>query len=262
MSAVERALNHIKDGDIFQANICARFEAPFDGSAVDLFAQGADALRPRFGAYLEAPTAQIASFSPELFLRRRGRAVWSAPIKGTAPRRDENAMAQEQRHHLESSTKDRAENVMIVDLMRNDLGRVCRFGSVRVPALVRVEGHVGVWHLVSDVTGELRPEVQDGALLRATFPPGSVTGAPKVRAMEVIHELESTAREVYTGAIGYMSPLTGLELSVVIRTFEIAAGRIWLGIGGGIVADSIPHAELEECYVKARPLFSAIESRA
>ena len=149
---------------------------------------------------------------------------------------------------------------MIVDLVRNDLGRVCRYGSVAVSELCRAEEHPGVWHLVSDVTGELSEGVADAELLRATFPPGSVTGAPKVRAMELVSSLETTAREVYTGAIGIASPLSGLELNVAIRTFEIASGRVWLGVGGGVVADSDPDRELEECFDKARPLLAAVGS--
>jgi para-aminobenzoate synthetase/4-amino-4-deoxychorismate lyase len=141
---------------------------------------------------------------------------------------------------------------MIVDLMRNDLGRVCEYGSITVePA--RVEGHAGVWQMVSTVSGRLRPDVGDGGLLRATFPPGSVTGAPKVQAMKVIATLEATRRELYTGAIGIVSPVAGLELSVAIRTFETHNGSIWFGAGGGIVADSDPELELAEAFTKAAP---------
>ena len=147
---------------------------------------------------------------------------------------------------------------MIVDLVRNDLGRVCRYGSVHVPELCRPEEHPGVWHLVSDVGGELSEGTSDADSLRATFPPGSVTGAPKVRAMELVTALEATAREVYTGAIGIASPLSGLELNVAIRTFELAGGKAWIGVGGGVVADSDPGRELAECLDKARPLLAAI----
>jgi para-aminobenzoate synthetase/4-amino-4-deoxychorismate lyase len=150
---------------------------------------------------------------------------------------------------------------MIVDLMRNDLGRVCIPGSVRVEAIARAEQRTGVWHLVSDVVGVLAPGEDDGTLLRATFPPGSVTGAPKVRAMEVIHEVETTGRETYTGAIGYASPGAGLELNVAIRTFEFSQGRVWFGAGGGIVIDSTPEGERVETLVKARPLVAAIDGR-
>jgi para-aminobenzoate synthetase/4-amino-4-deoxychorismate lyase len=159
---------------------------------------------------------------------------------------------------LRASAKDEAENVMIVDLMRNDLGRVCVPGSVRVPALLSVEPHPGVWHLVSYVEGELPPTVSNSALLRATFPPGSVTGTPKVRAIEIIDELETVPRGVYTGAIGYASPVAGLEMSVAIRTFEVRGGTAWLGVGGGVTAESTPVEEWIECLVKARPLLQVL----
>ena len=168
----------------------------------------------------------------------------------------------ERRAELEASAKDRAENVMIVDLVRNDLGRVCRPGSVRVAALAEVRAHAGVWHMVSEVEGELRPGIGDADLLRATFPPGSVTGAPKLAALDVIAELESTGREAYTGAIGFASPLAGLELSVAIRTFEVRGTRIWLGAGGGIVADSAGEEEAREAAAKAAPLLAAIGAGA
>jgi len=253
--SVARAIEHIRSGDVFQVNVCTRLEAGFSGSPLELFCVGAERLEPRFGAYLGHPSLSVASFSPELFLRRRGHHVVSSPIKGTARRHGSSVG---QRERLLGSDKDRAENVMIVDLMRNDLGRVCGYGSVRVPELCRAEEHPGVWHLVSDVTGELSSGASDAALLRATFPPGSVTGAPKVRAMELVTALETTAREVYTGAIGIVSPLSGLELNVAIRTFELAGAKAWLGVGGGIVADSDPDRELEECLDKARPLLAAV----
>ncbi|RYJ02991.1 MAG: anthranilate synthase component I family protein, partial [Actinomycetales bacterium] len=234
-AGVERALEHIRAGDIFQVNLCARLEAPFEGDPLELFCAGVDALHPAYAAFVDSPEGAVASLSPELFLRRTGREVLTSPIKGTAALTSDPA-------ELEASGKDRAENVMIVDLMRNDLGRVSAPGSVRVPALVRAERHA-VWHLVSDVVSHLPPGVTDAQLLRATFPPGSVTGAPKVRAMEVAASLEPTARETYTGAIGHVSPAAGLELNVAIRTFEVSDGRIWLGVGGGIVSDSTPEAE-------------------
>ena len=253
--SVSRAIEHIRSGDVFQVNVCTRLEGEFSGDPLDLFCTGADRLAPRFGAFLGHPSLAVASFSPELFLRRTGGQVLSSPIKGTA-RREGHSVGQ--REHLLGSGKDRAENLMIVDLMRNDLGRVCRYGSVAVPELWRAEEHPGVWHLVSDVKGELRDGVSDSDLLRATFPPGSVTGAPKVRAMELVNVLEGTAREVYTGAIGIASPLSGLELNVAIRTFELTGQKAWLGVGGGIVADSDPERELDECFDKARPLLAAV----
>ena len=150
---------------------------------------------------------------------------------------------------------------MIVDLMRNDLGRVCAYGTIEAPRTPEAEPHPGVWHLVSKVRGRLRPGVSNQEVLRATFPPGSVTGAPKVQAMRVISELEQIGREVYTGAIGFSSPVAGLELNVAIRTFEQRNGRLWLGAGGGIVADSDPEHEFEEALIKAGPLVAAIGSR-
>ncbi|MGA9102949.1 aminodeoxychorismate synthase component I [Aeromicrobium sp.] len=252
-ASVARALEHIRAGDIFQVNLCARLEAPFAGDPLDLFCAGVEALAPAYAAFVDAPEGAVASFSPELFLRRTGDEVLSSPIKGTAPLDSDP-------DELTASAKNRAENVMIVDLMRNDLGRVCTPGSVRVPALVRAERHA-VWHLVSDVVGHLGPDITDSDLLRATFPPGSVTGAPKVRAMEIAAELEPTAREAYTGAIGHVSAAAGLELNVAIRTFEISGDRVWLGVGGGIVEDSTPEGELAECFVKARPLIEAVGGR-
>jgi para-aminobenzoate synthetase/4-amino-4-deoxychorismate lyase len=248
--AVEACRTRIAEGDLFQANLCLRLDGRLTGDALDLFATAAGALPTDRAAFVGGPWGALASLSPELFLSRRGRSVRSDPIKGTRPagRRDE----------LVASEKDHAENVMIVDLVRNDLGRVCRPGTVRVTALADPRPHAGVWHLVSEVRGELADGVRDADLLRATFPPGSVTGAPKLAALDVIAELESTGREVYTGAIGIASPAAGLELSVAIRTFEMRGERIWLGVGGGVVADSDGAAEAREAAAKAAPLLAAI----
>jgi para-aminobenzoate synthetase / 4-amino-4-deoxychorismate lyase len=257
-AAVGRAVDYIWQGDVFQANICLRLEASFDGDPLDAFCQAAEALRPPYAAFIRIPGGAVASLSPELFLHRKDRAVVTRPIKGTYPRSARRRQAARQRAELERSGKNRAENVMIVDLMRNDLSRVCAAGSVQVPRLLAAEPHPGLWHLVSEVRGTLGPSAGDGDLIRAAFPPGSVTGAPKVRAIEIIHELEATPREIYTGAVGYRSPVAGLELNVAIRTFEFCAGRVWLGSGGGIVADSSADAEYAECLLKAGPLIHAI----
>ncbi|HLQ56559.1 MAG TPA: aminodeoxychorismate synthase component I [Streptosporangiaceae bacterium] len=260
-AAVSRAVEYIRRGDIFQANICLRLEAGFDGDPLDAFCRAVAVLQPPYAAFMRMSHGAVASLSPELFLRRNGRAVLSRPIKGTHRRSPRKRQARRQRAELERSAKNRAENVMIVDLMRNDLSRVCAAGSVEVPRLLGVEPHPGVWHLVSDVRGTLGALAGDGDLIRATFPPGSVTGAPKVRAVEIIHELEATPREIYTGAVGYRSPVAGLELNVAIRTFEFHAGRVWLGSGGGIVADSAADDEFLECLLKAGPLIRAIGGR-
>jgi para-aminobenzoate synthetase / 4-amino-4-deoxychorismate lyase len=259
--AVAACRDRIHAGDLFQANICMRLESRLTGSPLDLFARAAAELAPERAAFLSGPWGAVASLSPELFLERHGRAVRSAPIKGTRPRPGDTRSAASERERLLASVKDRAENVMIVDLVRNDLGRVCLPGSISVDTLQQARAHTGVWHLVSEVSGTLRPGVGDGALVRAAFPPGSVSGAPKVAAMNVIAELESTQRGVYTGAIGFASPVAGLELSVAIRTFEARDDRIWLGVGGGVVADSDPVGEAAECAVKAEPLLAAIGAR-
>ncbi|MEV4598454.1 aminodeoxychorismate synthase component I [Amycolatopsis sp. NPDC049253] len=250
--AVKSCVASIEEGELFQANICTRFTGTFSGSPAALFSEGVARLSPRRAAFVSGAWGSVVSLSPELFLSRHGRRVRSTPIKGTLPRRgpaeDGNALL------LRQSVKDVAENVMITDLVRNDLGRVCAVGSVVVPSLLTVEPAPGVWHLASTVEGVLADGVSDSALLEATFPPGSVTGAPKIRALAEIASLEPTARGVYTGAVGMLSPVAGLELNVAIRTFEISGSRISLGVGGGITADSDSAAEWQECLHKAAPL--------
>jgi para-aminobenzoate synthetase/4-amino-4-deoxychorismate lyase len=248
--AVGEGIKRIAAGEVFQVNLCLRLEGRLDGDLLDLWVQAVGTLRPAYAAYVGSEGRAVASLSPELFLKREGRAVVSKPIKGTAP------LASDPQRLL-ASAKDRAENVMIVDLMRNDLGRVCEYGSVTVPGLYDVLDGAGVWHLVSTVRGEMRRGTGDADLLRATFPPGSVTGAPKVRALRVISELESTAREAYCGAIGICSPLSGLELNVAIRTLEASGDQMWLGVGGATVSDSDPASEVEEALTKARGVTAA-----
>lgn len=259
-AAIAETIERIYAGELFQANVCLRLEGALDGTAAGLVAPVLEQTDPWFGGWIDGGdgTALVSS-SPELFLRRRGREVLTAPIKGTAPRApgaldpstDPAAGA------LLRSAKDHAEHVMIVDLMRNDLGRVCDYGSVRWETEPRLEPHAGVWHLVSEVGGLLHEGWGDGRLLRATFPPGSVTGAPKVQAMRVIAAVEGTGREGYTGAHGFASPAAGLELAVTIRTIELAGDRAWIGAGGGIVADSRPDDELDEALGKAGALVTA-----
>jgi para-aminobenzoate synthetase / 4-amino-4-deoxychorismate lyase len=265
MTAIDECRERIAAGEIFQANLCLRLEAEWKGDPLDLFARTAGTLEPRHAGVIAGPWGAVCSLSPELFLRRRGREVVTEPIKGTAPRvlaaGREGTRAEDARAALAASVKDRAENVMIVDLMRNDLGRVCEYGSIEVPALNEPRPAPGVWHLVSTVRGTLRPDAGDSDLLRASFPPGSVTGAPKIQAMRVIAELEAGGREAYTGAVGYASPVAGLELNVAIRTLELRGERIWMGAGGGIVADSVAASELEECFVKARPVIASAGAR-
>jgi para-aminobenzoate synthetase/4-amino-4-deoxychorismate lyase len=258
LESIERAIEHIHAGDVFQVNVCMRLEADWTGPPWAAFNSAAKRLQPPYSAFFGLRDSAVICLSPELFLRRRGRVVETWPIKGTCARDADPVIAAAQRQRLLSSEKDRAENIMIVDLMRNDLGRVCRPGSVTVPNLVVAEPHPEIWHLVSQVRGELEPNASDADLLRACFPPGSITGAPKIRAMQLINDLEPSPRIVYTGAVGYVSPVAGLEFNVAIRTFEIRDGKIGLGVGGGIVADSDPRSELAECYQKASALIAAL----
>jgi para-aminobenzoate synthetase/4-amino-4-deoxychorismate lyase len=256
IEAVADCVHRIETGELYQANLCSRLEARFDGDPLALFARALPRAEPRFGAFVDG----VVSLSPERFLRRQGREVWTEPIKGTRPRTGPEQAREAAREALVASGKDAAEHVMIVDLMRNDLGRVCAYGTVHAER-PRVEGHAGVWHLVSTVSGRLRDGVGDDELLRASFPPGSVTGAPKVQAMKVIASLEATRREVYTGAIGIASPIAGLDLSVAIRTLEFSGDAVWMGVGGAVVADSDPQRELAEAFDKAAGPIAAIGGR-
>jgi para-aminobenzoate synthetase component 1 len=256
--AVRACVEAIAAGEIFQANICSRFQAGFDGDPVALFATGIDRLAPKRAAFLTGDWGALVSFSPELFLSRHGNRVRSTPIKGTLPRRGPADAGNAER--LRASVKDVAENVMIVDLVRNDLGRVAETGSVAVPELLAVHPAPGVWHLASTVEARLPAALGTAELLAATFPPGSVTGAPKLRALEIIAGLEDQPREVYCGAIGLASPVAGLELNVAIRTIEISGDRLWLGAGGGITADSDPEAEWQECLHKIAPLAAVLRN--
>jgi para-aminobenzoate synthetase component I len=262
LASVSACMERIRAGDVYQANLCFRMDADFAGNVTSLFADLVEALQPAYGALICTRSHAIVSVSPELFLRRDGDTVTSAPIKGTRPKsttgRDQDPAAIE----LLRSTKERAENVMIVDLVRNDLGRVAATGTVRVPSLLAVEEHCGVWHLVSRVSATLAPNRGDGDLLAATFPAASVTGAPKQAARGVIAQLERRPRGVYTGAIGYLSPHAGLELNVAIRTAVIsyrhpAPHLLSLGVGAGITAGSAPEEEWQECLDKAAPLVDA-----
>jgi len=214
-----------------------------------------------FAAYLNFDDVAIVSSSPERFLQFAAdtRMVYTRPIKGTRPRGanlEEDAKLAEE---LLNSEKDRAELIMIIDLERNDLGRVCEIGSVRVPELIVLEKYPTVYHLVSTVVGKL-PKWKDRIdLLKATFPGGSITGAPKIRSMEIIDELEPTKRSVYTGAVGYLSFTGNMELNIVIRTFIVNNGKAYFQVGGGIVADSDPEAEYQETLDKAKALFEALK---
>ncbi|HZS90028.1 MAG TPA: aminodeoxychorismate synthase component I [Chloroflexota bacterium] len=259
MEAVRLIKAYIAAGDAYQVNLSQRLSAPLPGEPWPLYRR-LRALSPApFAAYLGlGPGSAVLSASPERFLRLDGRRVETRPIKGTRPRGADAAADALLRADLQTSVKDRAENLMIVDLLRNDLGRVCRPGSIVVPDLFSLEPHPTVWQQVSVVTGELEQGVTPLELLRSCFPGGSVTGAPKIRAMEIIDELEPVARGVYCGAIGYVSFGGQMDTSIPIRTIVAHAGVAHVNVGGGIVADSDPEAEYVETLHKARGALRAL----
>ena len=258
LAAVTRVRDYILAGDLFQANISQRFDAPLAGPPFELYRRLRHRSPAPYAAWLDAGRFQLMSASPERFLRLDGRTVETRPIKGTRPRSADPARDAGLAAELSASAKDRAENVMIVDLLRNDLSRVCRPGTVRAAELLSLEAHPTVYHLVSTVTGELEPGCDAFDLLRAAFPGGSITGAPKVRAMAVIAELEPSRRAAYCGSIGYVSVTGDMDTSIVIRTYLAMGGRAYFQAGGGIVADSDPAAEYEETLDKARALIESL----
>jgi para-aminobenzoate synthetase component 1 len=259
-SAVETIRNYIIEGDVYQVNMSQRFQAPFAGDPFDCFAKTYAANPAPFFAYINAGDHQIVSTSPERFIELRGGHVETRPIKGTRPRGKTLAEDHALRTELQESTKEDAELSMIVDLLRNDLGKVCRAGSVRVVEHKRIEAYQNVYHLLSIVKGELDPGLDAVDLLRATFPGGSITGCPKIRAMEIIDELEPVRRHVYTGSIGYVGFDGTLDLSIAIRTATFTGGKVVFSVGGGIVFDSDPASEFEETLHKGRTLLNALDA--
>ncbi len=257
--AVDTVLHEIGSGNVYQANFSQRLsiDAPIDSWSLYRFLRAHNPAP--FGAYVALPDAVILSSSPERFLRvDDSRRVESRPIKGTRGRGDDEISDERLARELSNSIKDRAENLMIVDLVRNDLGRVCTPGSIAVPELMKIETYAAVFQMVSTVTGELATGRDAFDLVRATFPPGSMTGAPKIASIELLEKLESVRRGVYAGALGYFDVRGGLDLSVVIRTIILKDDCAHLHVGGGIVADSTPEAEYLESLDKARAPLAAI----
>lgn len=257
-----RIKEYIAAGDVYQVNLAQMFQARFEGSPAGLFLQARAVSPAPFGAYLQAGDFSIISLSPERFLHVAPltRCAQTRPIKGTRPRATDVTEDRRYADELLHSSKDRAEHVMIVDLERNDLGRVAQVGTVRVVEMMVLEGFAQVYHLTSTVEATLRPEVDVATLLQATFPGGSITGAPKVRAMQIIEEVEPLAREVYTGSIGYIGFHGGIDMNIAIRTAVVRDGSIAFYAGGGIVADSDADEEYEETLVKAMGWFEAIRA--
>jgi len=257
--AFRRIKSYIREGDCYQVNLAQRFSAPVQGDAWAGYQELRQLNPAPFSAFLSTPFAKVLSSSPERFLQLRDGWVETRPIKGTRPRGTNPEADSVLARDLADSLKDRAENLMIVDLLRNDLGRVCRPGSIRVPKLFAVESYATVHHLVSTVTGQLAAGEDASSLLRACFPGGSITGAPKIRAMEIIEELEPQRRSVYCGAIGYLGFDGAMDTNIAIRTLVHNAGTVRFWAGGGIVHDSVEEAEYRETYDKAAALLRLLE---
>src|SRR5262249_55020137 len=254
-------LEYIVAGDVFQVNLSQRFSArgPFD--PLDLFLRLRDRSPAPFSAFLRWGDLAVVSASPEWFYQTRGDRILTRPIKGPRPRGPSDDAAARLAAELANSAKDRAELTMIVDLERNDLGRVCRYGTVVVRDALQVESFAQVHHLVATVEGRLRAGVGPADVVRAMFPGGSVTGAPKIRAMEIIDELEPNRRSLYTGAIGYLSRGGSSAFNIAIRTILVEGEQASYQVGGGIVADSDPESEYEETLAKGRALRAVLEGQ-
>ena len=258
IKAVDRVRQYIAAGDVFQVNLSQRFEANLAMPPYELYKRLRGGNPAPFASYINFDGVTIVGASPERFLRVQGDLVETRPVKGTRPRGRDPAEDEALGQELVHSIKDRAENIMIVDLERNDLGRVCRYGTVKVTELAILETFPTVFHLTSTIIGRLRQGKSNIDLLKATFPGGSITGAPKVRAMEIIDELEPTKRSVYTGSIGYLSFNGDLDINIVIRTLLVKEGKAYFQVGGGIVYDSNPEAEYRETLDKAKALIQAL----
>jgi len=259
MAALDAVHEYIRAGDIYQTNLTQRFECDLEITPLELYSELRRINPAPFASYLDFGAGQIVSSSPERFIQIKGRQIEARPIKGTMPRGKTPTEDAQNRDTLVNSEKDKAELLMIVDLERNDLGRVSKTGTVKVPELYKLETYETVFHLVSTVTGELKEEVDAIDVIRASFPGGSITGAPKIRAMEVIDELEPTQRNIYTGSIGYIGFNGDLDLNIVIRTILCKNEKAYFQVGGGIVWDSQNQLEYEETFHKGRALMEALK---
>lgn len=260
INSVLKAKEYIKNGDIYQVNLSQRFSAPLEAGPFSIYEKIRSINPAPFGAYLDLGEVKIISSSPERFLKIENKSVETRPIKGTRPRgrgvREDSANKSE----LMSSRKDAAENLMIVDLERNDLGKICEYGSVHVSAFQELEEFPTVFHLTSTIRGKLKDNLSPVQALMSSFPGGSITGAPKIRSMEIIEELEGVKRSVYTGAIGYICFNGDMDTSIAIRTIINEGKKLYFSAGGGIVYDSDPEMEYEETLHKARAMIEAVYS--
>jgi para-aminobenzoate synthetase component 1 len=258
IDAIRRAKRYIKKGDIYQVNLSQRFEARLTAEPVDLYLRLRKVSPAPFASYLGFGGITVLSSSPERFLLKRDGYIETRPIKGTRPRGTDRHSDLKLTHELRNSAKDNAEHIMIVDLERNDLGRICDYGTISLRESAIVERYSNVSHLVSTVSGRVKKGADPIDCLLAAFPGGSITGAPKVRSMEIIEELEGVKRSLYTGAIGYISFDGNMDTSIVIRTLIIKGDKVYFSAGGGIVADSDPDEEYQETLDKAKGLMLAL----
>lgn len=258
INAIEKVRDYIKQGDIYQANLTQRFSGKTNLSSYQLYKRLRDVSKAPFAAFLNFENYQVLSNSPERFIKCIDNTIEARPIKGTRPRGktvEEDIRLQEE---LRNSEKDKAELLMIVDLERNDLGKVSKIGTVKVPELFVIEPYANVSHLVSTVTGKLKDSLSSTDIIKATFPGGSITGAPKIRAMEIIDELEPTQRNVYTGSVGYIGFNGDMDFNIAIRTLIKKDENIFFQVGGGITWDSNPEEEYQETLDKAKSIMKAV----
>ena len=258
----DKIQHYLKEGDCYQINLTQRFSADYQGDEFQAYLALRNANQAPFSAFMRLNDAAILSVSPERFLRVQDNIVESKPIKGTLPRSDDESIDKQRALQLRNSVKDRAENLMIVDLLRNDMSKACKPGSVKVPKLFDIESFPAVHHLVSTVVGELQESNTAASLLRAAFPGGSITGAPKIRAMEIIDELEPQRRSVYCGSMGYLSTCGNMDTSITIRTLVCERQQIHCWAGGGIVADSEVNAEYQESLDKVNKILPILKYSA
>ena len=251
--------NYLLSGDCYQINLAQRFTASYEGNEFEAYSLLRSKNNAPFSGFIRLENASILSLSPERFLQLKEQEVQSKPIKGTRPRHKTTKADSKAKTELLNSIKDKAENLMIVDLLRNDISKVCIPGSVKVPALFKIESFPAVHHLVSTVTGELAPQYSANDLLRGAFPGGSITGAPKIRAMEIIEELEPNRRSVYCGSIGYISACGNMDTSITIRTLICKNNKVHCWAGGGLVADSDANSEYQETFDKVNKILPVLK---
>ncbi len=258
LKSIQKLKDYIYSGDIYQVNFTQRFECDFQGDSNELY-KNLKSINPApFAAYLDFGEGIIVSSSPERFIKLTDRTIETRPMKGTRPRGKSKIEDEKLKEDLVNSEKDRAELLMIVDLMRNDISRVAETGSVKVTELFHLEEYATVLQMVATIQGKLKEELSAVDIIKATFPGGSITGAPKIRAMEIIDELETTTRNIYTGSIGYLGFDGDMDLNIAIRTIVLKDKKAYFQVGGGIVWDSDPHEEYEESLVKGRALVKAL----